>query len=392
LVHLHSVDYPFPAGVCRVLGCDADDVSGIQSTLTRWIKSLEPSTDLPQQGRAKQLHQVLHHRFVLGLTQEETAHNLYMSTRTLQRVQRNAVHLLARRIWDAHQAQAALKERGDPQTPVSPATWEAQVQQELRSLQQSFSRTTASLRDVIRGALHIAKESLQDIDVALDVDEDELENCYIQLAMSIAEQVILIVLAALEQAVPGGEIGLSVVVEGSHALITFRASPVPAEFEVDLAFAHELIGPQGGSLTLSGEGDELAVTLRLPRAERVGDRATVLVVDDNVDLVTLYASYCKGTDYDVIHVGRGSRLFEVVTEQRPDVILLDVLLPDANGWQLLIDLQTTPETRDIPVIVCSVITDAQMALDLGAALYLQKPVWRQQLVDALDQVLTASPT
>jgi CheY-like chemotaxis protein len=69
------------------------------------------------------------------------------------------------------------------------------------------------------------------------------------------------------------------------------------------------------------------------------------------------------------------------------VILLDVLLPDVDGWGLLVDLQTDPASREIPVILCSVTRDERLALSLGADLYLPKPVWRQQLLGALDDVL-----
>ena len=104
LLHLNSADYEFPADFCQILGCDTDAVNTVQSRLIQWIKSLSPAPTIPQQGRSKQFYDVLHHRFILGLTQEESAHNLYMSTRTLQRIQRNAVHLLSRRIWESHEA------------------------------------------------------------------------------------------------------------------------------------------------------------------------------------------------------------------------------------------------------------------------------------------------
>lgn len=391
LLHLHSADYAFPASVCETLGCDLNEASTVQSRLTEWIASLAPALDVPEAARARQLYLVLHHRYVLGLTQEETAHRLYLSARTVQRTQRNAVHLLARRIWDAREAQVAAGRSESGRQTGAPATWETQVEQELRSLQRSTADATSDLQVAIQGALRIAAESVHRAGVSLTV-EGVPENCQVRMHLSIAEQVVLMILAALERAVASGEIALAVAVGSAHAEVTFRASPLAAEAGVDLAFARELVEAQNGSLALDREGQARVVTLRLPRAQRPADRHTVLVVDDNVALVTLYASYCMDTHYDVIHVGQGSRLVAVAAEMHPDVIVLDVLLPDVNGWQLLMDLRTAPATRDIPVIVCSVITDAQMALNLGAALYLQKPVWRQPFLDALHQVLTAPPT
>lgn len=387
LTHLHSADCQFSARVCQVLGCEDESAGAVQSTFIRWIESLKPPPDTPEEARTRQLYLVLRHRYVLGLTQEETAHTLYMSPRTLQRNQRNAVHLLARRIWDAHEARAAAATRGNGRQYGAPATWEKQVKQELRSLQQSTVSDSCDLQAAVQGALRIATESIHRAGVALNI-EGVPENCQVRLHRSVAEQVVLMVLAALEQVVGVGEIALEVSAGISHADVVFRASPVTAETAVDLAFARELVEAQGGSLAPSREGHVLVVTLRLSRAPRASARYRVLVVDDNVNLVALYSSYCIDTNYEVFHVGQGNRLVEVAAEIHPHVILLDVLLPDVNGWQLLMDLRTTPATCGIPVIVCSVIADAQMALKLGGSLYLQKPVWRQQFLDALNQVVT----
>jgi CheY-like chemotaxis protein len=74
----------------------------------------------------------------------------------------------------------------------------------------------------------------------------------------------------------------------------------------------------------------------------------------------------------------------------PDVIVLDVMLPDVDGWNLLLDLHEHPATRSIPVIVCSVVREENLAMSLGAALYLSKPVSPRQFIRALDQVLGQS--
>jgi CheY-like chemotaxis protein len=116
--------------------------------------------------------------------------------------------------------------------------------------------------------------------------------------------------------------------------------------------------------------------------------ATVLVVDDNQDLVHFFRRYTNGTRYRIVHLGEGSHLFETIESSRPDAIILDVMLPDCDGWELLSHLHAHPETTPIPVIVCSVVRQEDLALALGASLYLPKPVRRRQLIQALDTLLT----
>ena len=71
----------------------------------------------------------------------------------------------------------------------------------------------------------------------------------------------------------------------------------------------------------------------------------------------------------------------------PDVILLDVLMPREDGWDILQQLRTSPATASTPVIICSVLSQPQLALSLGASAVLQKPISREALVMAIRQAL-----
>jgi CheY-like chemotaxis protein len=123
--------------------------------------------------------------------------------------------------------------------------------------------------------------------------------------------------------------------------------------------------------------------IRVPAVGKV----TVLVIDDNSDLVHFYRRSLTGTRYRIAHEPTGLGAFDAVAAHRPDVIVLDVMLPDIDGWTLLTHLHENPATRSIPVLVCSVIREEELALALGAAAYLAKPVQGRQLTDALDRVL-----
>ena len=76
-----------------------------------------------------------------------------------------------------------------------------------------------------------------------------------------------------------------------------------------------------------------------------------------------------------------------IEELQPDAIVLDVMLPDIDGWQVLTHLYDRPATRSIPVIVCSVVREEALALALGATSFLSKPIRPHEFVAALDQAL-----
>ena len=158
---------------------------------------------------------------------------------------------------------------------------------------------------------------------------------------------------------------------------------------VDIESARALVSLCGGRVSVDTEPSGVEIRVTLPQAR--DERLTVVAVDDNADLLSLFASYCTGTTYRIIPVSRGQQAMEAVAEHQADIILLDVMLPDIDGWDLLMNLHANPCTRDIPVIVCSVIADEHLVLSLGAVAYLRKPVWRKQLLDALGSVATQPP-
>ena len=74
-------------------------------------------------------------------------------------------------------------------------------------------------------------------------------------------------------------------------------------------------------------------------------------------------------------------------ETIPDLVLLDVLMPKRDGWHVLQYLKTLPETRQVPVIVCSVLSQPRLALALGASEVLIKPIDRETLLRTIRALL-----
>jgi CheY-like chemotaxis protein len=87
----------------------------------------------------------------------------------------------------------------------------------------------------------------------------------------------------------------------------------------------------------------------------------------------------------ILEAGDGRSAVEIATAERPDAILLDVLLPGVDGWETLRQLKQRPETRNIPVVILSVVDNRTFGLSLGAFDYLVKPVEVSALVDSLSR-------
>jgi CheY-like chemotaxis protein len=185
-----------------------------------------------------------------------------------------------------------------------------------------------------------------------------------------------------------GKITLCAEEAGEYVRISITGDPTLAEVPPHSDFIWEALATQEGSVEVHMVDNQIAFQITLPSADKI----TVLVVEDNPDLVHFYQRYTAGTRYQIIHVAEEEGLFETIVDASPDIIVLDVMLPGLDGWDLLTDLHEYPDTRSIPVIVCSVVTGAELASALGAALYLPKPVRRRQFIQALDQVLSQVST
>jgi CheY-like chemotaxis protein len=148
----------------------------------------------------------------------------------------------------------------------------------------------------------------------------------------------------------------------------------------------ELLAKYGGALEIDHREDQTILTVALPAAPQI----RVLVVDDNEDLLHFYRRYLQDTRYQISALTDGSQIIETVESVQPDVIILDVMLPDTDGWELLTNLRQHLLGRTIPILICSVIQEEELALALGATGYLAKPVRRAALIAALDAAILCS--
>src|SRR5262249_34657188 len=108
-----------------------------------------------------------------------------------------------------------------------------------------------------------------------------------------------------------------------------------------------------------------------------GRRGTILVVDDSPENLTVLGELLQG-DYRVIAANSGRRALQLAVGQpRPDLILLDIMMPEMDGYEVLEKLQADPRSRDIPVIFVTAMSaaeDEEWGLSLGAVDYITKPL------------------
>jgi CheY-like chemotaxis protein len=113
---------------------------------------------------------------------------------------------------------------------------------------------------------------------------------------------------------------------------------------------------------------------------------TVLVIDDNEGLVELLGRYLTGHNCRVTAATSGQEGLKLAQELLPDAIILDVMMPEMDGWEFLQRLRAQPQMGATPVIICSIFNDPELAYSLGASANLPKPVGRRDVLDVLRQL------
>lgn len=117
-----------------------------------------------------------------------------------------------------------------------------------------------------------------------------------------------------------------------------------------------------------------------------GQGPTVLVIDDNQGLVELLQRYLADQTCSILAATSGAEGVCLAQATVPDAIVLDVMMPQMAGWEVLQRLRNDPRTVHIPVLVCSVINNPELAYSLGAAAFIAKPVGREDILEGLHRI------
>jgi len=150
--------------------------------------------------------------------------------------------------------------------------------------------------------------------------------------------------------------------------------------------ADALIRAMHGRLSIQGEANGVyRATLAWPDQRR---KRRLLVVDDHADIADLFTRFLAGAGgagWEVAWAASAEHARRALAEQRPDAIVLDVILPHEDGWEFLIALKADAQTCSIPVVVCSAIHEPDLVRSLGAQGYLPKPFSAAQVIKLLSK-------
>ena len=404
LNHLYDPAVLRRTPLAALLGVDQreDTVSRVRRVLTDCIESLKPDSGVPANSHAWRVYSVLYYRYVEQSTQREVAADLGLSLRQLGREQKDALDILVDRLWDRCQRgrgeQAFITEAGrDAEGADEGDAATLSRERELEWLQSSVASETADVTELLGTVLKTLAPLLEACGARVDCNIPEGLPPASVCRLAVKQALMNTIIVAAHK-VPGGRITIEV--RDMHRdLCVYVRTTTPEDVDTvstgddaeALAMASQLMEMSGGTLQIpAGEvdGGSFSAELVLRAAEAIA----VLVVDDNADTLRLLERYLSGSRYRFVGTTDPEQVPSLATQWQPALIVMDVMLPGIDGWELLGRLREHPATVRTPIIVCTILSQEELALTLGAAEFIRKPVDRVTLLAVLDRLLEVSST
>jgi CheY-like chemotaxis protein len=346
----------------------------LRRELATAIEALDPGDDVLFHAPSARQYHLLTLHYMQNMTVQEVARELRVSVRQAYRGLRQAERSVAEVMWAKRPSQNLQEEHGI--TPL------ASLQKEVARLEVQPRPTSLYL--LLQSAIDVVEPLAEQRGVLLDLTPEE-ESVTIPVRPAVVEQLLVGILSHAVSQAQAGSLRLALAGDDTQTYLTFCYTPDPKATDsrvINQTVVAQLTNQLGWSASQKDEPEgQRTITLHAATS-----RPTVLIIDDNEGLIELLERYLASQACRIITAVSGQEGLQYAREKVPDAIVLDVMMPGMHGWKVLQGLRSNPGTRDIPVIVCSVITFPDLAYSLGASLFLSKPIDQDDILEALNQV------
>jgi CheY-like chemotaxis protein/AraC-like DNA-binding protein len=348
----------------------------VRTRILEAIEQMNTGSAHPGGSRQALAYSALNLHYVEGLSIQEVAKEMALSERQVYRELRRAEEILAGALWSELRASA-------PPSEAQLSRSELVLREAARLQDQETELDPLSL---LHGAAAVVQPLARQRQVHLQCTAAR-QLGGVRVNRDIARQAIVSVLSAVvRHSHPGGEVAVAAEPHRNGFVVRIAFRPASESVPSDLVpeATLRLIERCGGRCSTVRQRDgTLAIEIALGEHRA----STVLVVDDHVGLAALFQRYLVGEPYRVLTARDGQEGLSLAQSARPDVIVLDVMMPRCDGWEILQQLRADDDLKSTPVIICSVLDDPDLAQALGATAFLAKPVSRDQLLEVLARCL-----
>lgn len=348
----------------------------LRQELIHGIDNLNPGEGFPFPSPQARSYNLLHLHFVEGLKVQEIANELGISDRQAYRDLRHAINNLAAFFWTLYPLPGAGMKEELPSHVDNNAIPDEILslipQKEVIDMTQMIDNAWNTVKQLATRYNTSIQRTLPPKPVLIKTNSTILQQILINLMSSLIKissgQTIRL---TIEKTRTGYEVVMIVPgdSEGSNKI-----------FPIDPA-VDSLIKLSGWSIEKNARDGVIELGLHIPVKENL-----VLVIDDTEGFIQLIERFLSGNAVHVISARSSIEGLKMVESYAPDAVILDVMMANLDGWEVLQRVRSNPISAGIPIVICSVIKDSELALSLGATQFLAKPVEQAKLLATLREM------
>jgi CheY-like chemotaxis protein len=353
----------------------SDESAGqlLRRKLINTIETLNPHVGISLNSPKTRIGNLLRIYYIEGMTIQEVANELGLSMRQVYRDLRLGQESVATILWsqfEASQPDKPLDKEGQTDIPGDISRIEDKPRWiDLRPILEHTHKTVVQLAQQRQISLNMILPP---------------QPVNISTIPAMAQQLIISTTSRTIQQSKDGQLSVELSTDSEQVVIEFifisgRDTPSKLEFTPTISKLAEQLGwiilqeiYPGGKRVI-----RIKINVRIP---------TFLIIDDNEGLEQLIDRFLEGYPCQIVAARTSSEGLRLADELLPAVIILDIMMPEMDGWEILQRLRSRTRTAAIPVIICSVFYDPELAYSLGVFSCLSKPVQRENLLAALKEI------
>ncbi|MBM4456710.1 MAG: response regulator [Chloroflexi bacterium] len=359
----------------------------LRQSLREAVELLRPAGSIPFTRSEWFGYRILWMRYIQSRSQYDICNELGLGRTSFYRHHQEALDAVASILWERHRSAETMAAtpitRGRDASAIEQARAEA-----LRTARRSPCQPV-SLASTIDGALRMVAPiaAQQGVRLRAKIGYSLLQTFG---DPAILRQLFLNLFMGALSFAAEDELRLTVVsgdketIWRLHGLDETRLEADGLFRTTEFVVSQALLEAYNGRLWLDVADDGArVVAFALPTARS----RTILMIDDDDDTLVLHERYLRAGGY-LVQVARSSaEVHHALAAAQPDLVILDVLMPQEDGWEILQSLKILPTTAAIPVLICSVLDQPGLALELGAADVLCKPITQAALLQRVQALL-----
>ncbi len=344
----------------------------LRDVLIESIQSFKPSgIDYDLFSNEWRAYIILNQRYVENISTQDLAKMLLLGERQIRRSQKKAVQAVAAQLWDRF----SIKNQ-DQVASSPPSTFV--LNPEMINLDQ-----------VVTGILKLLNSRFEQEKVKIAFKPSENEHI-VYSDRIILRQIVIGIINLLLQKDTLHDIEFEI--QDSEDAVCLRITAPNLQLEKNDVITH--LKDQENSVTewvseLNLELNETntAQAFHIDVIFKKQEKKLILIVDDQEPALRMYQRYLSKSKYKIYGLSKATKVLSKAVELKPALILLDIMMPKVDGWEILQSLRLNEKTKHIPIIVCSAWGEPELAKSLGANHFLRKPIVQRELLEVLETLV-----